>query len=77
MPAELQDASKNIDTLADKTRASLAAAWSYIMPTFQGGKQKMAEPTTQARIAWDVEIGATDYVYVVINTAAAAMPKDA
>jgi len=31
----------------------------------------------QARIAWDVEIGATDYVYVVINTAAAAMPKDA
>jgi len=30
----------------------------------------------QARIAWDVEIGATDYVYVVLNTAAAAMPKD-
>lgn len=31
----------------------------------------------QARIAWDVEIGATDYVYVVFNTTAAAMPKDA
>jgi len=31
----------------------------------------------QARIAWDVEIGATDYVYVVFNTTATAMPKDA
>lgn len=31
----------------------------------------------QARIAWDVEIGATDYVYWIQNLAAATFPKDA
>ena len=30
----------------------------------------------QARIAWDVEIGAVDYVYVVENLAVATAPKD-
>lgn len=31
----------------------------------------------QARIAWDVEVGATDYVYWVQNLSAATFPKDA
>lgn len=31
----------------------------------------------QARIAWDVEIGATDYVYWVQNLSATTFPKDA
>jgi hypothetical protein len=31
----------------------------------------------QARIAWDVEIGATDYVYWIQNLSAATFPKDA
>ncbi len=30
----------------------------------------------QARIAWDVEIGATDYIFVVFNTSSTTMPKD-
>ncbi len=30
----------------------------------------------QARIAWDVEIGALDYVYVIQNLSAATFPKD-
>ncbi len=31
----------------------------------------------QARVAWDVEIGAVDYIYTILNLAATSFPKDA